>query len=231
MKLSIIIPVYNEAKCIAETLRTVKNVKLPLGVAREIIVIDDCSFDGTRDILKTEFSGDKDIKIYYLPQNSGKGFALREGFKKSTGDIFIIQDGDMEYDPNEYGKLLEPILQGKTDVVYGSRFLGVIKRMRILNRICNKLLNIETNILYGSRITDQATAYKVFRSRVINSISLRCERFEFCPEITAKILKNKFTIYEVPISYSARDARDGKKIKWQDGITAIWSLLKYRFID
>ena len=230
MKLSVVIPVYNEKKTILEIIKSIKNVKLNK-ILKEIVIVDDFSSDGTRDILKS--IKDKSIKIIYHKKNYGKGMALRTGFDYSAGNIIIIQDADLEYDPSEYPKLISPILKGE-NVVYGTR-LAYIKRnvtnMNLLHYAGNKLLTFVTNLLYGSKITDMETGYKVFKKDVLKNINLRARRFDFEPEITAKILKNGYKIYEVPISFKARDFSEGKKITWMDGIYALVCLIKYRFVD
>jgi len=220
MKLSVVIPVYNEERTVAELIRRVKKVRLP----KEIIVVNDGSTDNTRRIL----SKIKGIKLINMPTNRGKGYALREGFKKVSGNIIIIQDADLELNPEEYPKLIKPILEKKTNVVYGSRFL-TNPYTSILSMLANKAVTYTANILYGSHISDEATGYKVFTREVLDSINLRCVRFEFCPEFTAKVLKAGYKIVEVPVSFHPRT--DGKKIGWKDGFEALWTLLKYRFVD
>jgi len=229
MKLSIIIPIYNEKNTLLKLLEEVKNADLG-NVKKEIILVDDFSTDGTRDILKKL---SKQYIILFHQKNCGKGRAIRTGLVKATGDIVIIQDADLEYDPNDYKKLIEPIITGQAKVVYGSRRLNKNnKQYSHLSFLLGGLLvNFITNLIYGLNITDEATCYKVFKIDVINSINLRCERFEFCPEITAKVAKKKIKIVEVPISYSPRSGKEGKKIKWYDGVEAIWTLIKYRFKD
>ncbi len=226
MKLSIIIPVYNEKNSIRNILGLVKNVDIG-NISKEIIIVDDFSTDGTRDILKRL----KGYKIAYHKKNQGKGAAIRTGLGHATGDIIIIQDADLEYDPNEYPKLLAPILAGKTKVVYGSRFLNDHKPKYWFNYVGNIALTAATNILYGGSITDMETCYKVFRREVLQNIKLKARRFDFEPEITAKILKQGYKIYEVPIWYQCRDYSEGKKIHWTDGLKAVFYLLRYRFFD
>ena len=234
MKLSIIIPAYNEKKTIDEIIKKVKEVKIP----KEIIIIDDFSTDGTRENLKN--LKDKEIKIFFHDKNYGKSHAVRTGIKKATGDIIIIQDADLEYDPEDYYKLVKPIEQGKTKVVYGTRFPkkkghpSLVHPYQTLSNpfyLANKVLTILTNILYNAHITDEPTCYKVFDAQVLKSINLKSERFEFCPEVTAKVRKKGYKIYEIPISYYPRTVDEGKKINWKDGIEAIWTLIKYRFTD
>lgn len=229
MKLSIIIPAYNEEQNISKVIEAVKQA--PIDLLKEIIVIDDFSKDKTASILKEKYSQDQEVKLIFRIKNYGKGAAIREGLKEVTGDIVLIQDADLEYSVNDYPALLEPILSGKAQVVYGSRFLGKIKGMHWPNWLANKILAVTVNLLFGLHLTDEATAYKVFRSDIIKTLHLKCERFEFCPEVTAKIGKKKIPIHEVPISYHGRDKDNGKKITWKDGFEAIWTLLKYRFKD
>ena len=227
MKLSVIIPVYNEEKTINKVIDTVKNVKLK-GIEKEIVVVDDGSKDRTYENIKNR----KDAKLLRHAKNQGKGAAIRTGIKYATGDIIIIQDADLEYDPNEYSVLLQPIIDGKAQVVYGSRNLGRrVPSSGISYYLGGHALTLLSNILYGTRITDEPTCYKVFRAEVIKGINLKCKRFEFCPEVTAKVAKKGIKIYEVPISYHPRTKNEGKKIKWRDGFEAVWALLKYRFSD
>ncbi|MGQ9849446.1 MAG: glycosyltransferase family 2 protein [Aggregatilineaceae bacterium] len=227
MRLSVIIPCYNEMNTVAEIIRRVRAVKL----AHEIIVVDDGSTDGTRDVLAQVEPGD-DLKIIYHPHNMGKGAAVRTGFQNATGDVFLIQDADLEYDPREYPILLRPIEEGIAKVVYGSRFLGgPRKAMFFWNMVANRTLTFITNLLYNAILSDMETCYKVFRAEVIRDIPLRSRRFDFEPEVTAKILKRGYRIYEVPISYNGREWYEGKKISWKDGVIALWTLLRYRFTD
>lgn len=228
MKLSIIIPVYNEEKSIKKVISEVK--KAPVEAKKEIIIIDDGSSDKTRRILKS-YAQDKSIKILLQGKNSGKGLAIRRGLKEATGEIVIIQDADMEYSVQDYPKILEPFISSSAQVVYGSRFLGKISGMRFPNFLANKILTLTTNILYGVKITDEATAYKAFRRDLIQKIPLKCQRFEFCPEITAKIAKRRHKFFEVPITYHGRNSAAGKKIKLRDAFEAFWTLVKYRFKD
>lgn len=228
MELSIIIPVYNERGTILKVLNTVKNVDIG-DIEKEIIVVDDGSTDGTKDLLKE--IKDNDIKIFYHGKNAGKGTALRTGFKYASGDLIIIQDADLEYNPNDYVNLLKPILSKETRVVYGSRFLEANHKEIPLHYIGNKLLTLITNSLYFSKITDMETCYKVFTRDVIKKINLKAKKFDFEPEITAKILKNGYNIIEVPIEYNSRGFSQGKKITWIDGLKAIYYLIKYRFVN
>lgn len=225
-KISVIIPCYNEAKTIQDVLRRVMAVE----EADEIIVVDDGSTDGTRDLLPS--LENEIVRVVMHPHNMGKGAAVRTGFKEAMGDIIIIQDADQEYDPREYPMLLKPIREGIATVVYGSRFLGgPRKAMFFWNMIANRTLTLVTNILYNSIISDMETCYKVFRADVIKDIELRSNRFEIEPEVTAKVLKRKIRIYEVPISYNGREWNEGKKIKWYDFFIALWTLFRYRFTN
>jgi glycosyltransferase involved in cell wall biosynthesis len=227
MKLSIIIPVYNEAKNINEIIKRVQATKL----ATEIIVVDDGSKDGTREILQ-KLHGKKKIRVILNEKNQGKGAVVVTGMKTATGDIILIQDADLEYDPRDYPALLKPIQEGVADVVYGSRFLGAAHRVTMFwHQLANKMLTLMTNILYDSILTDMETGYKVFRRQVIEGMTIRAKRFNFEPEFTAKILKRKYRIYEVPITFNPRDYSDGKKIKLKDAFEAVWTLLKYRIMD
>ena len=227
MKLSIIIPFYNEIKTIGAIIDRITALK---DIDKEIIIVDDFSKDGTREFLKKLST--PGIKVYFHEKNVGKGGAIRTGLKNMTGDAVIIQDADLEYDPAEYGLLLKPIFEGKTKVVYGSRFLGNRNEgPYITHYMATLLLNLMVRVLYGAKITDEATCYKLFTKDVIESVNLKCERFEFCPEVTAKVLKKGYKILEVPISYSGRTFDEGKKINWRDGVEAIWTLIKYRFTD
>ena len=222
--LSIIIPVYNEESTIAEVIARIKQTEVPL--KKEIIVVDDGSNDETKGILESE---NEIAKLYTTPVNVGKGAAVRIGLTLAKGEIILIQDADLELDPDEYNDLLTPILENKADVVYGSRFLSKKNKVPFLRRIANKSLTSFTNFLYRSHLTDMETAYKVFTSEVSNSLELRANRFDIEPEITAKICKAGYEIFEVPISYNPRTKSEGKKIKLRDGIKAIWMLIKCRF--
>jgi glycosyltransferase involved in cell wall biosynthesis len=227
MKLSIIIPVYNEEKTISEILKKVDDVLLP-GFEKEIIIIDDKSSDGTLIVLE-KLKNQYDFILLKHQQNMGKGAAIRTGISKATGDFVIIQDADLEYDPNDYSKLLIPFLEKNAQVVYGSRILGTKKRGKLSFYLGGRLVTLATNIIYGINITDEPTCYKVFKRELINSLNLESNGFEFCPEVTAKIAKRGIKIYEVPISYFPRNKSEGKKIKWKDGVVALWTLLKHRF--
>jgi glycosyltransferase involved in cell wall biosynthesis len=235
-KLSIVIPVYNEEKTIHELIGLVVNAPLPAGVVSEIICVNDCSKDGTKeklDQLPGVFPG-KDFKIFHKPVNEGKGAALRDGFKHATGDIVLIQDADLEYDPQDYPKLLEPILEGKADVVYGSRFIGEPHRvLYYYHTLGNKFLTSFSNMFTNLNLTDMEVCYKVFRKSVLDQINIRCNRFGFEPEITAKIAKirPRLRIYEVGVAYYGRSYEEGKKITWKDGIKAILTIIRFRFAD
>ncbi len=231
IKLSIIIPVYNEESTIAEVVDRVYNVNLP-GIDKEIIIADDGSRDRSSEVIKKKHQQYPDIiKVHTSLINLGKGAAIRFGIEFATGGIILIQDADLELNPEEYPLLLEPILQNQISVVYGSRFRGSANNIPLRTRLANKFLSGLTNILYGSKLTDMATAYKVFRSDIIKSMKLRSARFEFEPEVTAKLLLSGYHIVEVPISYNPRRADEGKKIGWIDGIEYIYTLLKYRFFE
>jgi glycosyltransferase involved in cell wall biosynthesis len=227
MNLSVIIPVYNEVNNVSEIIKRVQAQKL----ANEIIIVDDGSSDGTRDILK-DLDGKKKVRVILHERNQGKGAAVVTGIKASRGDVLLIQDADLEYDPRDYPHILRPIEEGLADVVYGSRFLGGARRVAMFwHMIANKLLTVMTNILYDTILTDMETGYKVFRRHVIEGMTIRAKRFDFEPEFTAKILKRHHRIFEVPITFNPRDYSQGKKIKLKDAFEAVWTLLKYRFVD
>ena len=246
MKLSIIIPVYNEATTLREIVRRVRavNVVVPVGfdadgnddqpvrLEKEIIVVDDGSEDGSREIAQEE-EAHGGVRAFYHENNRGKGAAVRTGFQNATGDFLVIQDADLEYDPREYRLLLQPLLEGRADVVYGSRFRGgPTKTMFFIHMLGNRFLTLVTNILYDTILSDMETCYKCFRSEVIRDIPLRARGFEFEPEVTAKVLKRGHRIYEVPISYTGREFTEGKKLNpWREGLKAVWMLVKYRFVD
>lgn len=225
MLLSVIIPVYNEKNTIKKIIQNVQKVDIP----KEIIVVDDFSIDGTRDILKG--NNCDNIKIFYHEYNQGKGAAVRTGIKEATGDYVVIQDADLEYDPEEYHILLDPFLRFNADVVYGSRFKGNTRAMFFWHMIGNKFLSFVTNLLYNTTITDMETCYKMFKRDIIQSINIQSNRFDFEAEITAKILKKNYKVFEVPISFNGRDYAEGKKITWRDGFSAVWKLVKYKFVD
>jgi len=226
MKLSIVIPVFNERDTIEELIRRVQNVEV--GLEKEIIIVDDGSEDGTHQIL--ENLNHPNIKIFFHTINQGKGASLQTGFSKAAGDIVLIQDADLEYDPRDYPRLLEPILDGRADAVFGSRFLGGPHRVLFFwHYIGNKLLTTLSNMLTNLNLSDMETCYKVFRKEIIDKITLKSKRFGFEPEITIKLSKMKCRIYEVPISYSGRDYSEGKKIGWKDGVAAIFHIFRYKF--
>jgi glycosyltransferase involved in cell wall biosynthesis len=227
VKLSVVIPVYNEKDTLREIIDRVMSVKWE----KEIILIDDFSVDGSRDILK-EYENQPNIKVLFHAHNQGKGAALRTGFDHVEGDVVVIQDADLEYDPSDYGKLLEPIEDNRADVVFGSRFLGGPHRVMFFwHYIANKALTTLSNMLTDLNLTDMETGYKVFTKKVLDQMTLKCDRFGFEPEFTSKIAKLNFRIYEVPISYSGRDYAHGKKITWKDGVAAVWFILKFRFFS
>ncbi len=226
MKLSVVIPVYNEKGTILELVRRVRAVALP--VEREIVIVDDFSTDGTRELLR-EVEG-PDARILLRPMNMGKGAALKEGFAAATGDIVLVQDADLEYDPAEYPALLAPILEGRADVVYGSRFTGSPHRVLFFwHSIGNRFLTGLCNLVSNLNLTDMETCYKVFRTEVLRKIDLKSDRFGFEPEVTIKLARLKCRIYEVPISYAGRDYSEGKKIGWKDGLAALWHIFRFRF--
>jgi glycosyltransferase involved in cell wall biosynthesis len=225
MKLSVVIPVYNEAATIVGLIERVRAVDIP----KEIIVVDDCSSDGTADVLR-RLPAAPDLTLKFHPVNRGKGAALRTGFQAATGDVVIVQDADLEYDPEEYHKLLAPIVDGRADVVYGSRFAGG-ESHRVLyfwHSIGNRVLTLLSNAFTNLNLTDMETCYKMFKREIIQSLVLEEDRFGFEPEVTAKLAKLRCRIYEVGISYSGRTYEEGKKIGWRDGLRAIWCIVKYR---
>ena len=227
MKLSVIVPVYNEINTIREILRRVKEVSID----KEILIVDDFSTDGTREYLKS-IEGEKGIRVFYHQENMGKGSAIRTAIGEARGDVVIIQDADLEYDPRDYDKLIRPIMEGKASVVYGSRYANPENELPLTRfKIGVLVLTAMANLLYGAGITDEATCYKAFKADVIKRIPLKCKRFEFCPEVTAKVRKRGYRIEEVPISFKFRTAKEGKKIGWRDGVEAVIALLKYRFVD
>lgn len=231
MKLSVVIPVHNEASTIEEVLDKVVAVKLD-GIEKEIIVADDGSTDGSLELVQhSRLAQAELVKVYASPVNFGKGAAVRHGFMRATGDIILIQDADLELDPQEYHYLLAPILAGECQVVYGSRFKKANTRIPFISRVANNFLTMLTNLLFKGHLTDMETAYKVFRAEVLKGIKLKRVGFDFEPEITAKLLKAGYKIHEVPISYNPRTSYEGKKIGYRDGLEAIWTLIVCRFFD
>lgn len=234
-KISIVIPVYNERETIEEILHRVHGVKLD-GLEKEIIVVDDCSTDGTRQILERIQDGKKPaigkIKQVLHPVNMGKGSSLRSGFNVVTGDIVIVQDADLEYDPKEYPALLAPILDGRADVVFGSRFLGGPHRVLFFwHFVGNLFLTLLSNIVNNVNLSDMETGFKVFKAELLKNVKFKSDRFGFEPEFTAKVARRKCRIYEIPVSYSGRTYAEGKKIGWKDGLAALYHILRYRFLD
>jgi glycosyltransferase involved in cell wall biosynthesis len=225
--LSVIIPIYNERELLPRVLEKLRAVELSMKM--ELILVDDCSTDGTREYLRDHEQGRPGVRVLTHKRNRGKGRAIRTGLKAVTGDIVLIQDADLEYDPAEIPSIIAPILDGRCEVTYGSRFLGRTPTgMRLPNYVANKLLVLFVALLYGQVITDEATAYKAFRTPVIREIDLKCERFEFCPEVTAKLLLKGHRIHEVPVTFFARTFEEGKKIGWRDFIEAVSTLVRCR---
>ena len=229
MKLSIVMPVYNERQFVLEIIDRVMAVQLD-GLDRELIVVDDCSKDGTRDVLKSlQRPG---VTVVYHEQNRGKGAALRSGFARCAGDVILIQDADLEYNPTDYPVLLKPILDRNADVVYGSRFLGGPHRVHLFwHMVGNRFLTLLSNMMSNLNLTDMETCYKVFRREVLDGMTLRSDRFGFEPEFTLKVARGGWRVYEVPISYHGRDYTEGKKIGWKDGVSAVYTIVKFRFFD
>ncbi|MCB9378567.1 MAG: glycosyltransferase family 2 protein [Holophagales bacterium] len=233
LKLSIVIPAYNERGTIQELLRRVARAALPEGVEREIVVVDDCSTDGTRELLRELVTaGSPPIRLVEQPVNGGKGAALRRGFAEATGDLILIQDADLEYDPRDYPVLLQPILEDEADVVYGSRFLGGPHRVLFFwHYVANRGLTTLSNMFSDLNLSDMETCYKVFRRSLLDGVRLRSDRFGIEPELTAKFARRRARIYEVPISYHGRTYAEGKKIGWRDGFAAIWAIVRYNLAD
>ncbi|MSO37983.1 MAG: glycosyltransferase family 2 protein [Acidimicrobiia bacterium] len=224
-KLSVIVPVFNERNTVGEILRRMRAVDLDL--EREFVVVDDGSEDGTTAVLSQ--LGDSTVKIVRHARNQGKGAAIRTGLENVTGDLVLIQDADLEYDPEDWPKLIAPMLKGRASVVYGSRFTGERRNMLYTHWLGNKMLSVATNLLYNTTLSDMETCYKLFDRRVLDGLTIESDRFDFEPEITAKILRKGIRIYEVPISFAGRELVDGKKITWRDGLSALGALVKYRF--
>lgn len=224
-KLSVVIPVYNERATLAEVVRRCRAVELDC--EREIIIVDDGSTDGSAEIARS--LADSTVKAILLEKNRGKGAAVRRGIQEASGDYILIQDADLEYDPADWAKLLAPIKAGKAKVVYGSRFTGERRNMLFWHWVGNRFLSLVTNVLFNSTLSDMETCYKVFPAELLKSLPLKANRFEFEPEVTAKVLKRRVRIYEVPISYTGREIEEGKKISWKDGFMALWTLIKERF--
>ena len=226
-KLSVIVPVFNERNTVVEIMRRMRAVDLP--IEREIVVVDDGSSDGTQQVLNQ--LGDSTVKIVQHGANRGKGAAIRTALEHVTGDLVLIQDADLEYDPEDWPKLLAPVFSGKATVVYGSRFTGERRNMLYLHWVGNRALSFVTNVLYNTTLSDMETCYKLFDRRVLDGITIKSDRFDFEPEITAKVLRKKVRIYEVPISYTGREFDEGKKITWRDGFAALYALVKFRFVQ
>ncbi|MBN1865862.1 glycosyltransferase family 2 protein [Candidatus Sumerlaeota bacterium] len=229
MLLSVIMPVYNEKATLEKIVSRVLAVDLG-DMRKELVLVDDGSTDGTRDIL-AQYADREGFRVVLHEKNGGKGRAVRTGLEYCTGDLIIIQDADLEYDPEDYPRVLAPILHDKADVVYGSRFKGEGRAFLATHYYGNKFITFVANILYNTCLTDIETCYKAFRREVFDKVRLRCNTFDIEPEITAKVFKNRFRVYEVPISYSGRNFEEGKKITWRDGFRALWTLVRFRFMD
>jgi glycosyltransferase involved in cell wall biosynthesis len=226
-KLSVIVPVFNERNTIVEVMRRMRAVDLPID--REFVVVDDGSSDGTQQVLAQ--LGDSTVKIVRHGANRGKGAAIRTALEHVTGDLVLIQDADLEYDPEDWPKLLAPVFAGKATVVYGSRFTGERRNMLYLHWVGNRVLSFVTDILYNTTLSDMETCYKLFDRRIIDGVTIKSDRFDFEPEITAKVLRKRIRIYEVPISYTGREFDEGKKITWRDGFAALYALVKFRIVQ
>lgn len=227
--LSIVIPVYNEKKTVAELIRRVLAVKIS-GIKKELVIVDDKSTDGTGKILAKLVREHPHLKIFYHSVNQGKGAAVRTGFQHATGDYIIVQDADLEYDPQDIPKLLKPIQEGKAEVVYGSRFTGEHKNMLFWYMVGNKFLTLLLNVFYDTTLSDMEVCYKLFTKKALKGIKIKENRFGFDPEVTVQVLNKGLRIYEVPISYSGREFEEGKKITWKDGFKVLWIIIKYRFL-
>ena len=225
-KLSVIVPLYDERNTVVEIVRRMRAVDIPL--EREIVLVDDGSTDGTREVLRQ--LADSTVHVVHHERNLGKGAAIRTGLEQVTGDLVLIQDGDLEYDPEDWPKLLTPVLRGKAEVVYGSRFTGERRNMLFFHWVANRFLSLVTNILYNSTLSDMETCYKLFDRELLAGIRWQARGFEFEPEVTAKVLRRGIRIYEVPISYAGREFNEGRKFTWRDEFVALWTLVKYRFV-
>ena len=226
-ELSVLMPIFNERATLLDLLERIRAVP----IAKEILLVDDASTDGTRDLIKTSIEGRyPDVRVFYHDHNQGKGMAIRTAIPHARGAYCIVQDGDLEYDPQDYVTILNAFRDRNASVVYGSRFTQGWPKMQIANRLVNRLLAAMTRVLFRMPLTDEATCYKAFRTDLLQALPLTCRRFEFCPEVTAKVIRRGHRIIEVPIRYEARTMAEGKKIRWTDGVAAIWTLLKFRFV-